>query len=316
MRLRIFTEPQQGATYDDLLAVARTAEEVGFDAFFRSDHYLRMGDGDAGPGPTDAWVTLAGLARETSRVRLGTLVTAGTFRLPGPLAIAVAQVDAMSGGRVELGIGAGWFEDEHRAHGIPFPPTRERFDRLEEQLAIITGMWTTPVGERFSYHGRYYELTDSPALPKPVQKPHPPIIIGGYGTKRTPVLAARYAQEFNLAFPPLDVYREHVDRVRQACTDSGRDPATLRTTVALVLCCGRDEAEFRRRADAIGREPDELRTNGAAGLPGEVVDKLRAFASAGAETAYLQVLDVSDLEHLELVSAEVMPEVGATAGAA
>jgi F420-dependent oxidoreductase-like protein len=316
MRLRIFTEPQQGATYDDLLAVARTAEELGFDAFFRSDHYLRMGDGDAGPGPTDAWITLAGLARETSRLRLGTLVTASTFRLPGPLAISVAQVDAMSRGRVELGIGAGWFADEHRAHGIPFPSTRERFDRLEEQLAIITGMWTTPVGERFSYHGRYYELTDSPALPKPVQQPHPPIIIGGYGTKRTPALAAQYAQEFNLAFPPLEVYGEYVERVRQACVDSGRDPATLRTTVALVVCCGRDEAEFRRRANAIGREPDELRTNGAAGLPGEVVDKLREFAAAGAEAAYLQVLDVSDLEHLGLIAAEVLPEVGATAGAA
>ena len=315
MRLRIFTEPQQGATYDDLLAVARTAEELGFDAFFRSDHYLRMGDGDAGPGPTDAWITLAGLARETSRLRLGTLVTASTFRLPGPLAISVAQVDAMSHGRVELGIGAGWFEDEHRAHGIPFPSTRERFDRLEEQLAIITGMWTTPVGERFSYHGRYYELTDSPTLPKPVQQPHPPIIIGGYGTKRTPALAARYAQEFNLPFPPLEVYGEYVERMRQACTDSGRDPATLRTTVALVVCCGRDEAEFRRRADAIGREPDELRANGAAGLPGEVVDRLQAFAAAGAETAYLQVLDVSDLEHLGLIASEVMPEVGAQMGA-
>ena len=316
MRLRIFTEPQQGATYDDLLAVARTAEELGFDAFFRSDHYLRMGDGDAGPGPTDAWITLAGLARETSRLRLGTLVTASTFRLPGPLAIAVAQVDAMSGGRAELGIGAGWFDDEHRAHGIPFPSTRERFDRLEEQLAIITGMWTTPVGERFSHDGRYYDLTDSPALPKPVQQPHPPIIIGGYGTKRTPALAARYAEEFNLPFPPLDLYRDYVERARQACTDSGRDPATLRTTVALVVCCGRDEAEFRRRADAIGREPDELRSNGAAGLPREVVDKLQAFASAGAEAAYLQVLDVSDLEHLGLIAAEVMPAVGATAGAA
>jgi F420-dependent oxidoreductase-like protein len=316
MRLRIFTEPQQGATYDDLLAVARTAEELGFNAFFRSDHYLRMGNGDTGPGPTDAWITLAGLARETSRLRLGTLVTASTFRLPGPLAISVAQVDAMSRGRVELGIGAGWFEDEHRAHGIPFPSTRERFDRLEEQLAIITGMWTTPVGERFSYDGRYYELTDTPALPKPVQRPHPPIIIGGYGTKRTPALAARYAQEFNLPFPPLEVYGEYVERVRQACTDSARDPATLRTTVALVVCCGRDEAEFRRRADAIGREPDELRANGAAGLPGEVVDKLRAFAALGAEAAYLQVLDVSDLEHLELIAAEVMPEVGAHLGAA
>jgi F420-dependent oxidoreductase-like protein len=316
LRLRIFTEPQQGATYDDLLAVARTAEELGFDGFFRSDHYLRMGEGDAGPGPTDAWVTLAGLARETSRLRLGTLVTAGTFRLPGPLAIAVAQVDAMSGGRVELGIGAGWFDDEHRAHGIPFPSTRERFDRLEEQLAIISGMWTTPVGETFSFHGRHYELTDSPALPKPVQRPHPPIIIGGYGTKRTPALAARFAQEFNLAFPPLDIYAEYVQRVKQACTDAGRDPASLRTTVALVVCCGRDEAEFRRRAGAIGRQPDELRANGAAGLPGEVVDTLRAFAADGAETAYLQVLDVSDLEHLELLAADVMPEVDAGADAA
>jgi F420-dependent oxidoreductase-like protein len=316
MRLRIFTEPQQGATYDDLLAVARIAEELGFDAFFRSDHYLRIGEGDAGPGPTDAWVTLAGLARETSRLRLGTLVTSSTFRLPAPLAIAVAQVDAMSSGRVELGIGAGWYDDEHQAHGIPFPSARERFDRLEEQLAIITGMWATPVGEKFSYRGRHYQLADSPALPKPVQQPHPPIIIGGYGTKRTPALAARYAQEFNLPFPPLDVYREYVERVKLACADAGRDPDSLRTTVALVVCCGRDEAEFRRRADAIGREPDELRANGAAGLPAEVVDKLRAFAAAGAETAYLQVLDVSDLEHLRLLATEVMPEVGARAEAA
>ena len=309
MRLRIFTEPQQGATYDELLAVARTAEELGFDGFFRSDHYLRMGEGDPGPGPTDAWITLAGLARETSRVRLGTLVTAGTFRLPGPLAIAVAQVDAMSNGRVELGLGAGWFDDEHRAHGIPFPSTRERFDRLEEQLAIITGMWTTHVGERFSYDGRYYQLSDSPALPKPLQQPHPPIIIGGYGTKRTPKLAATYAQEFNLAFPPLHLYRDYVERVRRACTDAGRDPRTLRTTVALVVCCGADEAEFRRRAEAIGRAPDELRENGAAGLPHEVVDKLRAYAEAGAEAGYLQVLDVSDLDHLALIASEVMPKV-------
>ncbi|HMF82827.1 MAG TPA: LLM class F420-dependent oxidoreductase [Acidimicrobiia bacterium] len=316
MRLRIFTEPQQGATYDDLLAVARSAEELGFDGFFRSDHYLHMGDGDPGPGPTDAWVTLAGLARETSRGRLGTLVTAATFRLPGPLAITVAQVDAMSGGRVELGIGAGWFDDEHRAHGIPFPSTRERFERLEEQLAIITGMWTTPVGETFSFRGRYYELVESPALPKPVQMPHPPIIIGGYGPKRTPRLAAQYAQEFNLAFPPVDFYAEQVRRVKQACVHAGRDPSSLPTTVALVVCCGRDEAEFRRRAEAIGRQPEELRENGAAGLPGEVVDTLRAFEAAGAETAYLQVLDLSDLQHLDLIAAEVMPAIGAHAGAA
>jgi F420-dependent oxidoreductase-like protein len=309
VRPRIFTEPQQGATYEQQLTIARTAEELGFDAYFRSDHYLRMGPGDPGPGPTDAWITLAGLARETSRLRLGTLVTPITFRLPGPLAITVAQVDAMSGGRVELGIGAGWFDDEHGAHGIPFPSARERFERLGEQLAIITGLWTTPLGQRFSFSGKYYQLADSPALPKPAQQPHPPIIIGGYGTKRTPALAARYAQEFNLAFAPLDVYRDRVARVTEACVEVGRDPSTLRTTAALVVCCGRDEAEFERRAAAIGRAPDELRANGAAGLPHEVVERLHAFAEAGAATAYLQVLDLDDLDHLRLVAAEVMPKV-------
>jgi F420-dependent oxidoreductase-like protein len=309
MRLRIFTEPQQGASYDQQLAVARTAEELGFDGYFRSDHYLRMGDGDPGPGPTDAWITLAALARETSRLRLGTLVSPITFRLPGPLAISVAQVDAMSSGRVELGIGAAWFDDEHHAYGIPFPSVRERFERLEEQFAVITGLWTTPAGQRFSFSGRHYEVTDSPALPKPVQQPHPPIIVGGYGTTRTPALAARYAQEFNLAFAPVDVYRAQVARVKQACADAGRNPSSLRTTAALVVCCGSDEAEFRRRAASIGREPDELRANGAAGLPHEVVDTLHSFAGAGAETVYLQVLDLDDLDHLRLVAAEIMPKV-------
>ena len=167
MRLRIFTEPQQGASYSTLRRVAKAAEDLGFDAFFRSDHYLRMGDGSGAPGPTDAWATLAALAVETSTIRLGTLVTAATFRLPGPLAITVAQVDEMSGGRVEFGLGTGWYDGEHRAYGIPFPPLKERFDRFEEQLAIITGLWSTPIGQRFSYDGAYYSLTDSPALPKP-----------------------------------------------------------------------------------------------------------------------------------------------------
>src|SRR5690606_12910566 len=212
--LRIFTEPQQGATYDDLLAVAREAEALGFDAFFRSDHYLTMGSGLGEPGPTDAWVTLAGLARETHRIRLGTLVTAATFRLPGPLAITVAQVDAMSGGRVELGLGAGWFEQEHTAYGIPFPPTRERLDRLEEQLAIVTGLWTTPSGQRFSFAGDHYRIADSPALPKPVQSPRPPVIVGGWGKRRTPALAARYADEFNVPFPPLADFSSQADVVR------------------------------------------------------------------------------------------------------
>jgi F420-dependent oxidoreductase-like protein len=309
MDLRIFTEPQQGATYEQLLGVARATEEHGFDAFFRSDHYLAMG-GDGLPGPTDAWVTLGALARETSRIRLGTLVTAGTFRLPGPLAIAVAQVDEMSGGRVELGLGTGWYEAEHTAYGIPFPPLAERFDRFEEQLAIISGLWSTPEGERFSFDGRHHQLVDSPALPKPAQRPGPPIIVGGGGARRTPALTARFASEFNLPFAPVERFATQRDRVRAACEAIDRDPAEVVLSVALVLCCGADEAEVVRRAERIGREPAELRANGAAGSPEEVLEVLGRHREAGATRAYLQVLDVDDLDHLALVADAVLPHVG------
>jgi F420-dependent oxidoreductase-like protein len=307
--LRIFTEPQQGASYDRLLAVARAAEQLGFDAFFRSDHYSNFGTGDGLPGPTDAWTTLAGLARDTGRIRLGTLVSPVTFRLPGPLAITVAQVDAMSGGRVELGIGTGWNEEEHTAYGIPFPPTGERFAMLEEQLAIITGLWSTPVGERFSFSGRHYVLADSPALPKPVQQPAPPLVMGGWGAKRTPRLAARYAAEFNVPFPPPDAFATQVDKVRTACDETGRDPATLTLSVATTVCCGADDAEVARRAAAIGQPVEQLRKNATAGTPAEVVERLATFAAAGARRAYLQVLDLDDLDHLRLIAAEVMPHL-------
>ncbi len=308
MKLRIFTEPQQGATYDQLLAVAQRAEATGFDAFFRSDHFLTMG-GTGLPGPTDAWITLAGIARETERIRLGTLVTSSTFRQPGLLAVEVAQVDAMSGGRAELGLGAGWYDTEHTAYGFPFPPTGERFERLEEQFAILTGLWTTPVGETFSFEGLHYTLKDSPALPKPVQQPHPPLIVGGGGPKRTPRLAATYADEFNLPFSSLADTEAQYIRVRAACEQRGRDPKTLRLSAAQVVCCGSDEAEVARRAANIGRKPDELRANGAAGTPDEVVARLQSYVEIGAETVYLQVLDLNDLEHLDLLAAEVMPRV-------
>jgi F420-dependent oxidoreductase-like protein len=309
VQLRIFTEPQMGATYDDLLAVARRTEETGFDAFFRSDHYLTMG-GDGLPGPTDAWTTLAGLARETSRIRLGTLMTAATFRLPGPLAISVAGVDQMSGGRVELGIGAGWFEAEHTAYGIPFPPLRERFDRYEEQLAVITGLWSTPLGETFDFDGEYYRLSGSPALPKPVQAGGIPIIVGGSGRKRTPRLAARYAGEFNVPFASVEDNARLFAGVREACQEAGRDPASMTYSSALVLCVGRDEAEIARRAAAIGRDVDDLREHGVAGTPAEAVDTLGRYAEAGAERVYLQVLDLADLDHLDLVAGEVVPQLG------
>lgn len=309
MELRVFTEPQQGASYDDLLAVARAAESLGYGAFFRSDHYLAMGEADGLPGPTDAWVTLAGLARDTERIRLGTLVTAATFRLPGPLAVAVAQVDAMSGGRVELGLGTGWFEAEHDAYGIPFPPVAERFDRLEEQLAVLTGLWSTPVGETFDFDGTHYRLRGAPALPKPVQDPLP-VIVGGAGPRRTPALAARYAAEYNVPFASVDDTAAAYRRVRAACVERGRDPASVVYSAAQVLCCGRDEAEVARRAAAIGRDVDELRANGLAGTPDEVVAKAQRFAAVGASRLYLQVLDLSDLDHLALVAAEVMPGLG------
>ncbi|EWC64251.1 putative monooxygenase [Actinokineospora spheciospongiae] len=308
LRLRVFTEPQQGADYADLLAVARRAEDAGYDAFFRSDHYLPMGGADGLPGPTDAWITLAGLARETGSIRLGTLMTAITFRLPGPLAISVAQVDRMSGGRVEFGVGSGWYGDEHTAYGIPFPDLGERFERYAEQLAVITGLWRTPDGERFSFRGKHYELTDSPALPKPAQRPGPPVIIGGFGARSTPRLAAKYADEFNLPFAGIDACVEQFARVDAACAAVGRGP--LERSVAQVVCVGRDEAEFVRRAAAIGREPGELRENGVAGTVGEVVDEIGRWREATAiSKLYLQFLDLSDLEHLDLVAAEVAPQL-------
>jgi F420-dependent oxidoreductase-like protein len=308
MKLRIFTEPQQGADYATLLRVARATEDLGFDAFFRSDHYLKMGDVSGLPGPTDAWITLAGLALQTSRIRLGTLMSPATFRYPGPLAISVAQVDDMSGGRVEFGFGAGWYDAEHAAYAIPFPGLRERFDRYAEQLAVITGLWETPAGEMFNYSGEYYTVTDSPGLPKPAQQPRPPVLIGGGGQKRTPQLAARYADEFNLAFASLESTDAAFGRVRDACTAAGRDPAGLVYSTAQVVCCGRTDAEIARRAAAIGREPAELRENGLAGTPAEIADRIAEFAGIGASRVYLQVLDLSDLDHLELL-AELIPAV-------
>ncbi|MBW8739835.1 LLM class F420-dependent oxidoreductase [Streptomyces turgidiscabies] len=306
MDLRIFTEPQQGATYDTLLAVAKATEDLGFDAFFRSDHYLRMGDGDGLPGPTDAWITLAGLARETKRIRLGTLMTAATFRLPGVLAIQVAQVDQMSGGRVELGLGAGWFEEEHKAYGIPFP--QEKFARLEEQLAIVTGLWETKTGETFSHHGTHYDLTDSPALPKPAQAKIP-VLIGGHGAIRTPRLTARYADEFNMPFGSIEDTERQFGRVRAAVEQAGRRADELTYSNAMVVCVGKDDQEVARRAAAIGREVDELKANGLAGSPAEVVERIGQYAEIGCQRLYLQILDLDDLDHLELISSQVQSQL-------
>jgi F420-dependent oxidoreductase-like protein len=306
MKLRIFTEPQQGASHDDLLRVAKATEDLGFDAFFRSDHYLSMGGVSGLPGPSDAWLTLAALARETSRIRLGTLVSPATFRLPGPLAISVAQVDQMSGGRVELGLGAGWYDAEHTAYGIPFPEVGERFSRFAEQVEIVHGLLSTAMGQTYSYDGTYYQLADSPALPKPVQSPRPPLILGGSGRKRGAALAAKYADEFNVAFRSLDEVAETFERVRSAAASTGRE---LSYSAAQVLCVGRDDAELARRAAAIGHDLEQLRADEFGGTPAEVVDRIGKLGELGASRVYLQVLDLSDIDHLELVASEVLPQV-------
>jgi alkanesulfonate monooxygenase SsuD/methylene tetrahydromethanopterin reductase-like flavin-dependent oxidoreductase (luciferase family) len=305
MAFRIFTEPQQGASYDQLLAVARTGEECGFDAFFRSDHYLKMGEGSGLPAYTDAWTTLAGLARDTSTARLGTLVTPVTFRAVGSFPVVVAEVDHMSGGRVEVGLGAGWYKDEHDAYGLPFPPLGRRYDLLEDQLAILHGVWSAKPGEMFDHVGLTCTVHLHADSLRPAQRPHAPIIVGGRGGPRNSRLAATYADEFNIAFVPVRFMKDAHDAVRGACEARGRDPATMVWSVGLVVCCGRSEAEVARRAAAIDREVDELRQNGLAGSPAEVLDKLGTYAAAGAERYYLQVLDLSDLDHLRLIAEEV-----------
>ncbi|HLL67525.1 MAG TPA: LLM class F420-dependent oxidoreductase [Micromonosporaceae bacterium] len=308
MRLDIFTEPQLGATYDDQVRMARHAEELGFDGFFRSDHYVTMGSADGMPGPTDSWLTLAALARETSRIRLGTLVSSATFRLPGILAMSVAQVDQMSGGRVELGLGAGWYEIEHTAYGIPFPAVGERFDRLTEQLEIITGLWSTPDGETFSFSGKHYDLADSPALPKPVQRPGPPIIVGGRGKRRTPELAARFADEYNVGFSSIEETAASYANGDRACEAVGRSRPLARS-IAHPTFCGRTDAEVRERVERAGGSMDHLRERGLVGTPAEVVDRLGAYADLGATRAYLQIVDMTDLDHVELIATEVLPRV-------
>lgn len=310
IELRVFTEPQQGSNYGMLLDIAKATEELGFGAFFRSDHYLKMGGVSGEPGVTDAWITLAGLARDTDTVRLGTLLTSNTFRHIGPLAVSVAQVDEMSGGRVELGLGAGWYDDEHTAFGIPQPSVKQRFDDLEDSLEALDHWWyRTERGETFDYSGHTLELRDSPTLTRPVQE-RLPLIVGGHGKKRTPSFAARFATEFNVPFSPAADVAVINSRVDAACAENGRDAASLQRSAAQVICCGTSDEELTRRANAIGRDLDELRENGLAGTPDEVIEKAKAYAAeAGVSRLYLQFLDMTDLDHLALVADKVMPEL-------
>ena len=312
MRVCLFIEPHRGATYDDQLRLAQHAEAAGFEGLLRADHYQSMGADPGLPGPTDAWITLAGLARETSRIRLGTLVNSATFRLPGPLAVMVAQVDAMSGGRIELGMGAGWFEREHTAYGIPFPPRGERFDRLAEQLQIIRGLWSTPEGGSFSFDGKHYRLLDAPALPKPVQRPGPPIIVGGRGPRRTPELAARFADEFNMPFKTVEETAAGFVRVRAAAQAYDR-PAdrALTLSAGVVVAIGRTDAEAQRRAAPLHAPSALPPEDPVVGSPDALVQRLGELAEVGASRVHLRVIDMSDLDHVELIASRVLPQVTA-----
>jgi len=301
----IFTEPQEGFSYEDQLVFALAAEQHGFTAFFRSDHYMRMAPGDPLPGPTDAWTTLAGLARETSTIRLGTLVSSATHRHPAILAIQAAQVDAMSHGRVEFGLGTGWFEREHRAYGIPFPG--QRFDRFEEQLRVITGLWSTPVGDTYSFTGRHYTLEDAPALPKPIQTP-PPVIVGGRGPARTPAIAARFASEFNIGFQPESIIAEKYAGVRAACERIGRDPASLKLSAALPTLAGGSPAELDARAAAIGTTIDEFRGDvNIVGGADQIAAKVQRLRGLGAQRVYFQLMDLRDVDQVHFLGEQVLP---------
>ena len=306
MRVCLFIEPHRGATYDTQLRFARQAEAAGFEGLLRADHYRAMTADLGEPGPTDAWITLAGLARETTTLRIGTLVNSATFRMPGPLAIMVAQVDAMSGGRVELGMGAGWVEGEHTAYGIPFPPLGERFDRLEEQLEIVKGLWTTPDGATYSFDGKHYQLVDAPALPKPTQRPHPPIIVGGKGPRRTPDLAARFADEYNMPFKSVSDTAAAFERVRRAGARYDRQPVL---SAGVVVAIGRDDAEAARRAAPLHVKSVLPPEDPVVGSPGALVQRIGELQEIGATRVHLRLIDMTDLDHIDLIASDVLPQL-------
>jgi alkanesulfonate monooxygenase len=323
MDIRIFTDPSNGATYQSLLESAQLAEEFGYDGFFLSDHYLAFA-GDGQPGPTDVWTTLAGLARETSHIRLGSLMTSVTFRHPGSLAIIVAQVDEMSHGRVEFGFGAGYFEPEHRAQGIPFPSVGERFDRLAEALELITGLWKSPSGQRYSFAGQCYQLIDSPALPKPWQHPCPPIILGGTGKKRTPELAARFADEFNLQTSrrrapdgqrgselKRDDVAGQIERVRGAAQRSGRDPDDIVFSMTALVGVGHTSQQAEAALDPTHFSSQNFDGTTLSGSPAQIVDQLGPYAELGITRAYVRApTTVRTLaDNFELLAAEVLPHL-------
>jgi len=314
MRFALMIEPQQGLTYADQLAVARRAESHGFETLFRSDHYESF-PGASGEPTTDAWAVLAGLARETRTIGLGTLVSPVTFRLPGNLAKLAVTVDEMSDGRLEVGVGAGWHEHEHAAHGFPFPPIGERADRLEETLQILRGLWEEPDG--WSFTGRHYQVSDALFRPKPSSLParsggRPTIITGGGGSPRAFRIAARLADEFNLSSASAETARAKFAALDEACRAAGRDPRTITHSVMAGVLIGRDAAEVKAREQAMLRAFGDDEDSGAwldsrrgrwiHGTPDDARAAVARFADAGAERLMLQDFLPRDLAMIDLMA--------------
>jgi F420-dependent oxidoreductase-like protein len=308
MRYALMIEPQQGCSYDDQLALARHAEAAGFETFLRSDHYDSF-PGEGGRPTTDAWTVVAGLARETARIRLGVLVSPVTFRHPGVLAKIVATVDEMSGGRVEVGVGAGWNDDEHAHLGLPFPSIEVRAEMLEEQLAILRGLWQEPDG--WSFQGRHYTVPGSLFRPRPVQQPAPPVIVGGEGSPRSMRIAVRFADEFNVTGSPPERVADRLAKLDDIARAAGRDPATIVHSAMVGVIVGRDGAEVERRSAAVlglfGMEGsgaawlEARRPRWIFGTPDEARASVRRFEAAGVERLMLQDFLPWDLEMVDLL---------------
>lgn len=311
MRFALMTEPQQGLTYDEILSLARAAEAAGLEAFFRSDHYGSFAGPADGP-TTDAWATLAGLARETSTIRLGSLVSPITFRIPGSFAKVVATVDEMSGGRVEVGMGAGWNEEEHRELGIPFPPLRERYDRLEESLAIVHGLWAEPDG--WSFQGQHWQVRNARLRPRPTTsgKRHPHLILGGDGGPRLARLVATWADEFNRQSATPDRLREAYGRIAAACAEAGRDPETIVRSAMVAVLVAETEGDLRDRVQQQiamlgggGEDADawlrERVGRWIIGTPDAAHQAIEGLAVAGAQRIMLQDFLPRDLEMVTLL---------------
>ena len=311
----LMLEGQEGVTWPQWLATARACERLGFDALLTSDHYLSVVTTEE-PGSNDAWTLLGALAASTERLRLGTMVSPVTFRLPAVLAKAATTVDRISGGRVELGMGAGWWDQEHRTHGIPFPAAPERFEMLEEQLEIVHGLWSEDV---FSFEGRYYALEGCRFLPKPVQRPHPPIVLGGKGGPRLARLVARWADGYNRVGGTPDELRASIERVGDAVDRAGRDRASVTMSFMTWVFVGRTDAEWRDRADRARRmDPtagsleeylDDISRDCIVGTVDQAIERMNEYAATGVQRLVLNHELFDDLDQIELLAQEIIPKV-------